>query len=109
MLFTQLAFHIFKIHAPYACFIPHQRAMYDLIAIVAQTAREADISRRMQQYLFAAGAADIERTDHAAQHAIFIADAFLRDCLLYTSSLSTFSSFAAAKSAIVGSSCKNRR
>ncbi len=76
LIFNDLLFHIVKIHAPNAVRILHERAVDDVVAVIFQAVRKTNIGGRMQQNIVPARAHYVQRADNAAQHAVFVADAF---------------------------------
>ena len=74
LLFPELFLHVCIIHSPYAVFIPYQRRMYGLVAVVFQTCCEAYVCRAVNQDVITAGADAVQCTDNSAQNAIFVAN-----------------------------------
>jgi len=74
----ELFFHVRKVHTPHALLVLHQRREHHVVAVVAKATGEADIGGGVQQHLVALAANAVERRDHAAEHAVFIADVLLR-------------------------------
>ena len=76
VLGAQLFLHIFKVHPPYAGLVPLQGAEHHVVAVVGEGAGEAHVGGGVEQHLAAPGAGHVQRADHAAQHAVLVADAF---------------------------------
>ena len=73
----QVLFHVGKVHPPHAVLVLHQRGVDDIVAVVFQAAGKADVSGAVHQHLVAPGADAVQGADHAAQHAVLIADVLL--------------------------------
>ena len=77
----QVLFHVLKVHPPHAVFILDQRAVDSLVAVVLQAHGKTDVGGAVDQDLVALGADAVQGADHAAQHAVLVADALLGQAL----------------------------
>ena len=76
VIFHDLLFHVGKIHPPDTLLVLCQRRVDNVIAIVRQAVGKADVGRAVEQHVVPFGAQNVQRGDHAAQHAVFVADVF---------------------------------
>ena len=74
----ELFVHVGVVHAPDAVCVLHQRAVDDLVAVVFQAEGEADVGGAVHQHRVAGGGKAGQGGDDTAQHAVLVADAFLR-------------------------------
>ena len=68
--------HVRKVHAVCTVLVQNQRAVDDSVAIVAQGPGKAHIGGGVEEHIVPSGAEHVQGADHAAQHAVLIADAF---------------------------------
>ena len=76
VIFHDLLFHVGKVHPPDTLLVLCQRGVDNVIAIVRQAVGKADVGRAVEQHVVPFGAQNVQRGDHAAQHAVFVADVF---------------------------------
>ena len=72
----QLGVHILIVHPPDAVFVLFQRAVDDLVAIVVDAHRKADVGGAVEQYAVTGGRKRGQRRDNAAQNTVLVADCF---------------------------------
>ena len=75
MVLLNFPLHVLVVHPPHALLILHQRAEHDVVAVVLQRPGKADVGGRVEQHAVPPGAEHVHGADHAAQHAVFVADA----------------------------------
>ena len=76
VIFHDLLFHVGKIHPPDTLLVLCQRRVDNVIAIVRQAVGKANVGRAVEQHVVPFGAQNVQRGDHAAQYAVFVADVF---------------------------------
>ena len=76
LICLQFCVHILIIHAPDVVFVETERTVNDLVAVACQASGKADVGRAVEQHVVPFGAQNVQRGDHAAQHAVFVADVF---------------------------------
>ena len=74
VMLLELLIHILVIHAPYAVLVQLERAVDDAIAVVLDAHGEPDVGRAVQEHAVARSGERGQRTDHAAQDPVLIAD-----------------------------------
>ena len=74
VMLLELPVHILVIHAPYAALVQRERTVDDAVAVVFDAPGEPDVGRAVQQHAVAGGGERGQRTDHAAQDPVLIAD-----------------------------------
>ena len=78
VVLLELFVHVGVVHAPHTGFVLYQRAVHDLVAVVLQAEGEADVGGAVQQHRVAGRRKAAKRCQHAAQHAVLVADARFR-------------------------------
>ena len=66
--------HVLEVHAPGAGLVAHERRVDDLEAVVLERAREAHVGGAVHEHRVAGRRKGRERGDHAAEHAVLVAD-----------------------------------
>ena len=73
-MLLELLIHILVIHAPYAVLVQLERAVDDAIAVVLDAHGEPDVGRAVQEHAVARSGERGQRTDHATQDPVLIAN-----------------------------------
>ena len=77
MVIDDFLLHVLVVQPPDTLFIPLHRVQDDVVAAVLQRMGEAHIGRALDQHVVSPGAEHVQRGNHAAQHAVLIADVLL--------------------------------
>ena len=74
LVLAELGFHIGKVHSPHIIRIFYEPAVDNFVAVIFKGVGEADVGGAVDEHLVAPGAEGVQRRDHAAQDAVFVAD-----------------------------------
>ena len=73
-LLLDAALHVVEVHAPDTVLVAHERRVHDSEAVVLERVREAHVGGAVHEHGVAGRGKGRERRDHAAEHAVLVAD-----------------------------------